>query len=128
MQVYLQTLYRIRDRLVGESTRLMNQARVFCTEYGLAMRVGAAGFHADIRRHIGNLENDLTQIMRDLLNDRLNDLAYIENRVKALSAWIDAIANEDETISRLLTIPGIGALTATALVVAAVDGSQFRKA
>ena len=106
----------------------MNQARVFCTEYGLAMQVGAAGFHADIRRHIGNLENNLTQIMRDLLNDRLDDLAYIENRVKALSAWIDAIANEDEAISRLLTIPGIGALTATALVVAAVDYSQFRKA
>ncbi len=106
----------------------MNQARAFCIEYGLAMRVGAGGFHADIRRHLGNLENDLTQTMRDLLNDLLDDLAYIEKRVKALSARIEAIANEDETISRLLTIPGIGALTATALVAAAGDGRQFRKA
>lgn len=127
-QVDLQALHRIRDRLVGERTGLMNQARPFCIEYGLAMRVGAVGFHADIRRHLGNLENDLTQTMRDLLNDLLDDLAYIENRVKALGARIEAIANEDETISRLLTIPGIGALTATALVAAAGDGSQFRKA
>lgn len=33
----------IRDRLVGQRTALMNQARAFCIEYGLAMRVGAGG-------------------------------------------------------------------------------------
>ena len=127
-QVDLQALHRIRDRLVGQRTGLMNQARAFCIEYGLAMRVGAGGFHADIRRHLGNLDNDLTQTMRNLLNDLLDYLAYIENRVKALTAGIEAIANEDETISRLLTIPGVGALGATALVAAAGDGRQFRKA
>jgi transposase len=126
-QVDLQALHRIRDRLVGQRTRLMNQARAFCIEYGLAMRIGAGGFHADIRRHLANPENDLTPGMRDLLNDLLEDLAYIEVRVKALSAKIEAIAKEDETISRLLTIPGIGALGATALVAAAGDGRQFRK-
>lgn len=39
-QVDLQALHRIRDRLVGQRTALMNQARAFCIEYGLAMRVG----------------------------------------------------------------------------------------
>lgn len=86
------------------------------------------GFHADIRRHLGNWENDLTKPTRDLLNDLPDDLAYIEKRVKALSVRIEAIANEDETIRRLLTIPEIGALSATALVAAAGDGRQFRKA
>lgn len=127
-QVDLQALYRIRDRLVGQRTGLMNQARAFCIEYGLVMRIGDGGFHTDIQRHLANLENDLTQNMRALLNDLLDDLAYIENRVKALTARIEAIAKEDETISRLLTIPGIGALGVTALVVAAGDGRQFRKA
>lgn len=57
-----------------------------CSECGLAMRVGAGGFYADIRRDLGNLENDLAKTMRNLLNDLLDDLAYIENLVKALSA------------------------------------------
>jgi len=105
----------------------MNQARAFSIEYGLAMRVGAGGFQADIRRHLGNRENDLTLNMRALLNELLEDLAYIENRVKTLSAKIAAIANEDETIRRLLTIPGIGAPGATALGAAAGDGHQVRK-
>lgn len=39
-QVDLQALHRIRDRLVGQRTGLMTQARAFCLEYGLAMRVG----------------------------------------------------------------------------------------
>ena len=57
-----------------------------------------------------------------------DDLAYIDNRVETLSAKIEAIANEDETIRRRLTIPVIGALGATVLIVAAGDGRQFRKA
>ena len=139
-QVDFQALHRIRDRLVRERTGLMNQARAFCIEYGLAMRVGAGAFHADIRRYLGNLENDPTKTMRDLLNDLLDDIAYIENRVKALSARIEAISNEDETIRRLLTIPGIGALAQRHLLrrlapaanagirFRATNGRQFRKA
>jgi transposase len=75
------------------------------------VRVGAGGFHADIRRHLGNLENDL-----------LDDLACIENRVKALSAKIEAIANEDEAMCWLLTNPLIGALGVMACVAAAWPG------
>ena len=59
-QVDLQALHRIRDRLIRNRTGLMNQARAFCIEYGLAMRTGAGGFHADIRRHLADSENDLT--------------------------------------------------------------------
>lgn len=87
----------------------MNHALAFYIDYGLAMCVGAGGFRTDNKRHLANLENDLRQNMRALLNDLLDDLAYIKNRVKVLSAMIEAIAKEHEMISRLLTIPGIGA-------------------
>lgn len=127
-QVDLQALHRIRDRLVVQRTALMNQARAFCIEYGLAMRVGAGGFHADIRRHLGNAENDLTPAMRALLEELLDDLAYTEGRIKAVNAKVEAYAREHEIVSRLVTIPGIGALGATALVAAAGDGRQFKKA
>ena len=109
-QVDLQALHRIRDRLVGQRTALMNQARAFCLEYGLAMRVGAGGFHADIRRHLTNAENDLTPAMRGLLEELLDDLAYVEGRIKTVNAKVEAYAREHEAVSRLVTIPGIGAL------------------
>ena len=127
-QVDLQALHRIRDRLVGQRTALMNQARAFCLEYGLAMRVGGGGFHADIRRHLANGENDLTPAMRVLLEELLDDLAYIEGRIKAVNSKVEAYASQHDAVSRLVTIPGIGALGATAIVAAAGDGRQFRKA
>lgn len=127
-QVDLQALHRIRDRLVGQRTALMNQARAFCLEYGLAMRVGAGGFHADIRRHLANAGNDLTPAMRVLLEELLDDLAYTEGRIKAVNASVEAYAREHEAVSRLVTIPGIGPLGATAIIAAAGDGRQFRKA
>lgn len=127
-QVDLQALHRIRDKLVSQRTALMNQARAFCIEYGLAMRIGAGGFHADIRAHLANQENDLTASMRALLEDLLGDLAYIEGRIKSVTAQVEACAREDDTVSRLMTIPGIGALGATALLAAAGDGRQFRRA
>jgi transposase len=74
-QVDLQALHRIRDRLVEQRTALMNQARAFCLEYGLAMRIGAGGFHADIQKHLANSENDLTSSMRVLLGELLDDSA-----------------------------------------------------
>lgn len=125
-QVDLQALHRIRDRLLRNRTGLINQARAFCIEYGLAMRKGPGGFHVDIRRHLDNPENDLTPAMRSLLWDLLEDLDHLERRVKTLSSEIDAMAHEQEDVRRLLSVPGIGALGATALVAAAGDGTQFK--
>jgi transposase len=127
-QVDMQALHRIRDRLVRNRTGLMNQARAFCIEYGLAMRIGSGGFHADIRRILANEENDLTDTMRMLLTDLLQDLKHLEARIGALTSEIEAFAHRDETVRRLLSIPGIGPLGATALIAAAGDGRQFRKA
>lgn len=126
-QVDLQALHRIRDRLIRNRTGLMNQARAFCIEYGLAMRKGAGGFHADIRRHLANTENDLSQAMRALLSDLLDDLAHLERPIAQLTREIEAVAHQDETVRRLLSVPGIGPLGATALVAAAGDGKQFKK-
>ena len=127
-QVDLQALHRIRDRPIRNRTGLMNRARAFCIEYGPAMRKGAGGFRVDIRRHLDNPDDDLADAMRALLRDLLADLGHIERRVLGLTREIEAAAHADERARRLMTIPGIGALGATALPAAAGDGRQFRKA
>lgn len=124
----LQALHRIRDRLVGQRTAVMNQARAFYLEHGLAMRVGGGGFRADIRWHLANAENDLTPTMRVLLEELLDDLAYIERRIKVVTGRVEAEASQNDAVSRLVTIPGIGALGATAIIATAGEGRQFRKA
>lgn len=90
-QFDLQALQLIREHLVGQRTALMNRARAFCLEYGLATRVGGGGFHADIRRHLANAENDLPPAMRVLLEELLDDLAYVEGRIKTVNGKVEAL-------------------------------------
>lgn len=127
-QVDLQAMHRIRDRLIRTRTGLMNQARAFCLEYGLAMRKGPGAFHVDIRKHLENQDNELTGAMRSLLSDLLEDLDSLERRIKAISKEIELLANQQDEARRLLTIPGIGPLGATALLAAAGSAKQFARA
>lgn len=66
--------------------------------------------------------------MRILLEELLDDLVYVEGRIKAVNAKVEAYAGEHEAVSRLVAVPGIGGHGATALVAAAGDGRQFKKA
>jgi transposase len=127
-QVDLQALHRMRSQLVSTKTRLINQMRAFCLEYGIAMRQGAGAFKLDIRRVIADELNDLSSTMRRLLNDMVADLQHVEMRIKAVTNEIDALAARDDVARRLMTIPGIGTLGATALLSAMGDASRFRKA
>ncbi|RJK94698.1 hypothetical protein D3P06_18470 [Paracoccus aestuarii] len=58
----------------------------------------------------------------------LEELAIIEGRIKAVTGKVEPYASQHDAVSRLVTIPGIRAIGATAIVAAAGDGRQFRKA
>lgn len=127
-QIDTQALHRVRDQLVYHRTRLICQMRAFCLEYGIAMRAGAGVFKLDMREVLATESNELTPAMRQLLADLWVDLAALETRIAAVSAQIKALADSDEAARRLMSVPGIGALGATALIAAAGDAKQFRKA
>jgi transposase len=127
-QVDLQALHRMRSQLVSSRTRLINQMRAFCLEYGIAMRQGAGAFKLDIRRVLPDEGNDLTTTMRRLLRDLVADLEHLEKRIKAVTDEIDAVAAKDDAARRLMSIPGIGTLGATALLSAIGDAGRFAKA
>ncbi len=92
------------------------------------MRKGPGAFHIDIRRHLENMENELTEAMRSLLWGLLEDLDGVEQRIKTISKEIERLAVQQDEARRLLSIPGIGPLGATALVAAAGSANQFARA
>jgi len=127
-QVDLQALHRIRDQLVGSRTRLICQMRAFCLEYGVAIRQGAGVFKLDLPRVIADESNDLTPTMRRLLAELFDDLSRLEKRIGGVTREIEGLAATDELARRLMTVPGIGPLVATALLAAAGNAQQFKKA
>lgn len=126
-QIDLQALHRARDRLVAQRTRVICQIRAFCLEYGIAMHKGVGKFKAALPGVLADESNDLSPAMRRLLVSLFHDIGQLEGRIAELSREIDAVAHASDTARRLMTIPGIGPLAATALLAAAGTGRQFRK-
>lgn len=127
-QVDLQMLHRVRSRLVSARTNLICQMRAYCLEHSIAMRQGAGVFKVDICRVMDDLDNDLTPMARSVLRDLHDDFRRLEARIRQVSDDIEKIADTDERARRLMTIPGIGPLSATAILSAIGDPTRFSKA
>lgn len=126
-QIEVQALHRVREHLIGQRTAVINQCRAFLLEYGIAIRVGAGVFKHDLPRILTDDTNELTPAMRQLLADLWSDFNGLENRITSLSRQIEALASRDDAARRLMSVPGIGPLGASALCAAIGDGKQFRR-
>ncbi|WP_370157417.1 IS110 family transposase [Salipiger bermudensis] len=126
-QLDVQTLHRVRDRLVGERTSLTNQIRSLLLERGHIVAQG----HAKLRQKLAELLDPATTAvsprMAFLLKDMRTRWAELDRRIAAFDAEFTAMARTDERARRLTDIPGIGALNATALVAAVGDAATFSK-
>jgi transposase len=107
-QVDRQALHRIRDQLVSSRTRLINQVRAFCLEYGVAIRQGAGVFRLDLPRVLADESNDLSPAMRHMLSELFEDVVRLDQRIAGVTREIEGLAARDDRARRLMTIPGIG--------------------
>lgn len=120
-----QALHRVRDRYMGQRTGLINQIRGFLLEFGIPIRQGAGVFRIDMPRVLGDEDNELPPSMRQLLADLWNDFKELENRIEKITQQIQRSVQYSDTARRLMTIPGIGPLAASALEATAGNGRQF---
>lgn len=127
-QVELQTLHRIRDRMVGSRTQLINQTRAFCMEFGIVIHSGPGLFKKGMPTILADPSNDLTPRMREMLGNLFEELRALEDRIALVNRDIEATASQSEMAVRLASIPGIAGLTATAILAAVGDAKQFSKA
>jgi transposase len=123
----IQAIHRIRSELVQQRTAKGNQIRGLLAEYGLVV-----GRRVDVLRTalpllLEDAENGLTIDFRVLLEGLRQDLIKLDERVDELDKKIKLLANSNTEAKRLLQIPGIGPITATALVCAIGDGRPFKR-
>src|SRR5579859_7923879 len=112
-QLDIQTLHRARDRLVGERTALINQLRAVLLERGITVAQG----RRKLERHLAGLDaqGGLSQRMRVLIEDMRLQWCELDRRIAELDKELTEWVRNEEAARRLMTIPGIGVLNATAL-------------
>ncbi len=117
-------LERSRDLLVKQQTQLMNNVRSQLAELGIVAAQGQRGFK-DIKALLETGDDDVPPVLLSALRLLVRQIDQLAAAIFILEKQIVARAREDETMRRLTTIPGVGPLTAHAIVTAIGDGKQF---
>jgi transposase len=117
----------VRERWVMRRTAVVNQIRSLLLERGLTLRKGRHHLEASLPRILEDAALPWSGSFRVLLVQLGVELKQLSERIEQMDQAIEEKAQEDEDCQRLTTIPGVGPVTATALVAAVGNGSDFRK-
>jgi transposase len=126
-QLDLQTLHRVRERLVSQRTGIINQIRAFLLERGIAVRQGLRFLRAELPRILATPPDVLSPRMVRIVEDLAGDWRRLDERVEILSDEIEATARQDAGCERLMSVPGIGPIISSAMVAAIGAGDVFTK-
>lgn len=126
-QLDLQSLHRVRERWVTRRTAVINQIRGLLLERGITLRKGRCHLEGALPEILKDVDAKLSVVTRLLLAQLKLELEQMELRLEEVNTVIHQTAKENEACQRLEAIPGIGPLTATALIAAIGNGAAFRK-
>jgi transposase len=123
----IQAIHRVRSELVSHRTAKVNQIRGLLAEYGLAVGRRIEVLRTALPLLLEDAENGLTLDFRILLDELRQDLINLDERVQVMDKKIKTLANSHGEAKRLLAIPGIGPITATAIISTIGNGKQFKR-
>ena len=122
-QLDVQAIHRVRTQLVRARTALINQVRGLLRERGIAVAQGPHRLAQALIELPG-----ISATLRMLLVRRRAAWRQLDAEIGELDRLLVGHARTDARCRRLMTIPGLGPITATALVAAVDDGQAFARA
>ena len=118
-------LHRARDLLVHQRTMLINALRGHCGEFGMVVAQGASKVTILIEMIEDRDDARLPALAREALGSLVEQLRMAQTQILDLEKQLKAWHRTNEASRRLEAIPGVGVITATALVATIGDASQF---
>jgi transposase len=122
----LQALHRVRERLMGGRTALVNEVHGLMNEYGIVIPKGVARFRQAVVDKLESEQDKLTPLSQEMFWKLVEEFVALEEQLAYYQEKLEALATTHPECQRLMTVPGIGPLSATALVAAVSDASAFK--
>ena len=105
-QLDLQALHRVRSRLIGNRTAVINQIRGFLLEHGIPVRQGHRFLRQQLPEILATRTDVLSPRMIRIVGDLIADWRYLDERIERVTDEIEALAHADEGCQQLITVPG----------------------
>lgn len=119
-------LHRMRSHLVKSRTAQVNQLRGLLYEFGIALRGGRQAGLEQIRARMAELEQTVPAILMDAIKEQLGRIGRLDDELQKIERQMSVWRRQDEACRAIAEVPGIGLITATALVATIGDARAFR--
>ena len=122
----LQGLHRVRERLIGERTALINEVHGLMNEYGIVIPTGVSKFRQAVVETLASAKDTLTALGQEMFGKLVEEFVALEEQIAYYQQKLESLAQAHPECQRLMTIPGIGPITATALIAAVGHVGVFK--
>lgn len=122
----LQNIHRVRERVVKQRTMLANQIRGLLLEYGITIPQGVNPLRQKLSRILTENQNSERHLWREIFVDLREELEMLTVKVNRYDTMLRRISKAHPVCARLLKLRGIGSLTATAIVAAVGNPTDFK--
>lgn len=118
-------LHRLRSGLIKERTARLSRIRGLLQEFGIVMPKGRYPGQAAIQSVLEDAENGLPDLARELIAETWDSVVQLNSEILAYDRRLYKLANHSSAAKRIMTIPGVGETSATAIVATVNDAKQF---
>jgi transposase len=126
-QMEIQAIHRVRSFYVKQRTALMNMIRGLLLETGIAIPQGKSALIKKLNVLKETNNDQLGGQMKNILQNLGDSLKKLDAEIDSFKASLEKLAQEDESCVRIRTLPGIGPITATAVIAKIGNGCDFKK-
>lgn len=124
----IQNLHRIRERLVRHRTGLSNEIRGLLLEYGIVIPKGISHVHSKLPVILEEVRDKHSALWQETFRELYREFCSLDKRIAHYEKRIVEVSKSNEICKQLLAIPGVGPLTATAIVGAVGNAKDFKNA
>jgi len=114
-QQALQALHRTRSLWMATRTARINALRSFRREFGITIVAGSRVGLKQIGRVVADPQSAIPPLLRETLSLLIEEIRLLEARIARLETQLSAAARESASCTTLLSVPGVGLLTAAVL-------------
>jgi transposase len=122
----VQALHRARQRMVNHRTAVVSQIRGLLLDRGFAFAKSITRARRAIPEILADLDNELTALAREAIAELYDLMRDLDRRIASFDQKIERIFRASEVCQRISRIKGVGPKTATAVMAAIGDGTEFK--